>query len=646
MNLVGKMLGNRYEIKKKIGEGGMATVYSARCTLLNRDVAIKILKDEYTTDSEFIKRFNSEAQAAASLAHQNIVSIYDVGVEDNMYYIVMELIKGKTLKELLDEQGTFDYKTALKIARQIAAALSVAHKNHIVHRDIKPHNIMITEDGVVKVTDFGIAKAVTNSTITSHGATIGSVHYFSPEHAKGEKTDAQSDIYSLGVVMYELVTGKVPFEGDTAVSIALKQVQEDPIPAKDIVDIPEGVNYIISKAMSKDKLLRYRTAEEMIVDIDLVLKNPDVDLYNLEDSLKESITRIIPTITSSKIKTDENKQISPFIKHILIAAGVAAFVLLIVFASTWILKTKKNSSEVFLPNLTGEFGKKRLTKSEAIKQIEELGFQYEIEEEYDNDVKEGEVLRQDPRYQEGYKVKKNKTIKLIISKGPRKAKLPKDFKDQNIEDVKKEMAETEFKYEIEEVFDEKIEKDKVIKMEPEYKKDEEIPLNTIIKFTVSKGSSIQKVKMPKVIGKKKEDAVKTLEEVKLVAKVNEIFDPSKENNEVLYASVKEGDEVKEGTEIYLEVNTIPEIKNGILDINLEKILGSDARKGKKVELVVKVNNEQQYREDIDSGNKSISVPITAREGRTEIQVTVDGSVKALADINLKEKANWSIPKDK
>lgn len=274
-----------------------------------------------------------------------------------------------------------------------------------------------------------------------------------------------------------------------------------------------------------------------------------------------------------------------------------------------------------------------------------MGFQYEIEEEYDNDVKEGEVLRQDPKYQEGYKVKKNKTIKLTISKGPRKAKLPKDFKDQNIEEVKKEMDETEFKYEVEEVFDEKIEKGKVIKMEPEYKKDEELPLNTIVKFTVSKGSSIQKVKVPKVIGKKKEEALKILEEAKLVGRVNEIFDPGKENNEVLYASVKEGEEAKEGTEIYLEVNTIPAIKNGILDINLAKILGDDAKKGKKVELIVRVNNEQQYREDIDSGNKNISVPITAREGRTEIQVLIDGSVKALADINLKEKANWSIPKE-
>ena len=230
MNLEGKLLGNRYEIIEKIGNGGMATVYKATDKVLKRNVAVKILRDEFTTDDEFIKRFEVEAQSAARLTHPNIVSIYDVGVDGNLYYIVMELIQGKTLKEIIvKEKGPLPWKWSINVSIQIASALEMAHRNNIIHRDIKPHNIIITEDGVAKVTDFGIAKAVSNSTITAFGTTIGSVHYFSPEHARGGFTDAKSDLYSLGVVMYEMVTGRVPFDADTPVSVALKHMQEEPV---------------------------------------------------------------------------------------------------------------------------------------------------------------------------------------------------------------------------------------------------------------------------------------------------------------------------------------------------------------------------------------------------------------------------------
>ena len=209
----------------------MATVYKATDLVLKRYVAVKVLRDEFTTDEEFIKRFNTEAQSAASLTHPNIVSVYDVGVDGNLYYIVMELIKGKTLKEIIvEEKGPLPWKWSVNIASQIASALEIAHKNHIIHRDIKPHNIIITEDGIAKVTDFGIAKAVSNSTITAFGTTIGSVHYFSPEQAKGGYTDAKSDIYSLGVVMYEMLTGQVPFDGDNPVQIALMHINTEITP--------------------------------------------------------------------------------------------------------------------------------------------------------------------------------------------------------------------------------------------------------------------------------------------------------------------------------------------------------------------------------------------------------------------------------
>ena len=253
----------------------MATVYKAKDLILNRFVAVKILRDEFTTDEEFIKRFNIEAQAAASITHPNIVSVYDVGKEDNLYYIVMELVKGKTLKDIIVEDGALGWKWTVKVAIQIASALETAHKNDIIHRDIKPHNIIITEEGIAKVTDFGIAKAVSNSTITAFGTTIGSVHYFSPEHARGGNTDAKSDLYSLGVVMYEMITGKVPFDSDTPVSVALKHMQEDAIePIILKPSLPKSVNDIIMKAMKKDADLRYQNATEMIKDLEMSLKNP------------------------------------------------------------------------------------------------------------------------------------------------------------------------------------------------------------------------------------------------------------------------------------------------------------------------------------------------------------------------------------
>ena len=312
MNLIGRMLANRYEILEKIGVGGMATVYKAKCHVLNRFVAVKVLKEEFITDIEFIRRFKSEAQTAASLTHPNIVSIYDVGNEGDVYYIVMELIQGKTLKEIIVEDGKLSWKWSVNIAIQIASALETAHKNNLIHRDIKPHNIIITEDGMAKVTDFGIAKAVSNSTITAFGTTIGSVHYFSPEHAKGGVTDAKSDIYSLGIVMYEMLTGRVPFDADTPVSVALMQVQEDPIePRKLNPQIPISVNNIILKAMQKDPADRYQSVTEMLVDLSTALKRPDDDFVKINkkfDTLQTQKLSTLYDIDSKAIKDDEDEE--------------------------------------------------------------------------------------------------------------------------------------------------------------------------------------------------------------------------------------------------------------------------------------------------------------------------------------------------
>ena len=301
-----KIVGNRYEIISEAGTGGMATVYKAKDRVLNRNVAVKVLKDEYTTDQDFIKIFNSEAQSAAALSHPNIVSIYDVGHEEenNLYYIVMELIKGKTLKEIINKDGSISWKWAVNIAIQIASALEEAHKHGIIHRDIKPHNIIITEDGTAKVTDFGIAKAVSNSTITAFGTTIGSVHYFSPEQAKGGITDARSDLYSLGVVMYEMLTGKVPFDADTPVSVALMHMQEKPKePIELNSDIPMAVNKIVVKAMRKEPVERYQTSSEMLADLSEALKDPNdtLELFQLLKSIKKVKQLKLKRVSSKNI---------------------------------------------------------------------------------------------------------------------------------------------------------------------------------------------------------------------------------------------------------------------------------------------------------------------------------------------------------
>ncbi|HPW41509.1 MAG TPA: Stk1 family PASTA domain-containing Ser/Thr kinase, partial [Bacillota bacterium] len=294
--MIGRVLGDRYEILEKVGGGGMALVYKAKCRLLNRYVAIKVLRPEFTEDEEFVKKFRREAQSAASLSHPNIVGIYDVGTENNSYYIVMEYIKGQTLKELIKSKGTLGVEYSTNIAIQICYALEQAHKNNIVHRDIKSHNILIREDNSVKVTDFGIARAVSSSTITNTGNVIGSVHYFSPEQARGGYVDEKSDIYSLGVVMYEMLTGRLPFEGDSPIAVALKHIQEEPEPPSGINSrIPKAIEAIIMKCMEKEVSKRYNSASEIINDLRQSLVMPNGDFVKKNRYTDES-TRVLEPI--------------------------------------------------------------------------------------------------------------------------------------------------------------------------------------------------------------------------------------------------------------------------------------------------------------------------------------------------------------
>ena len=648
MNIQGKMLENRYEILEKIGVGGMATVYRAKCHVLNRDVAIKVLKDEFTTDSEFINRFNAEAQSAASLTHPNIVSVYDVGQSDDMYYIVMELIKGKTLKEIISDEGRIPWKWSLNIAKQIASALEIAHKNGIVHRDIKPHNIIITEDGIAKVTDFGIAKAVTTATMTSYGNTLGSVHYFSPEHARGATTDAKTDIYSLGIVMYEMVTGRVPFDADTPVSVALKQVQEKPIePISINPEIPEGLNYIILKAMEKDKNLRYNSARELLQDLDILAKNPEVDFNSLEESIKKQVTTFIP---KQDIK-EEKLMDKPAVKYGLIAGGIIIAILLVMFITMAILKAQRGK-EAFIPNLTGEFGEKRKTKQEAEEELKKLGFEFEETEEFSDDIEKDLVLRQDPKYQPNYKIKTNTKIKIAISKGTEMVKVPDEIKDKSqaelkkktVDEIKSILDKAGLKYEEVEEFSESIEAGKLIDLKLPGVKDGEIAKKEKIQIIKSKGSSRKEVTVPDLNGKSKEEARKELEKLGLSVKEESATVDYLSNGVITATEPTAGTKMREKDTIIMFVNKVQEIKKGKLNVNvfnLGNFIDNDIIDKKKVKVKIELDDKKIEDSEILLSKTPLSLEISSL-GRSRLNVYINGTLKYDNYIDLNQKTNFDI----
>ena len=656
MDLEGRLLGNRYEIKEKIGNGGMAMVYKAKDQVLNRYVAIKILRDEFTTDEEFIKRFSIEAQSAASITHPNIVSVYDVGNEGNLYYIVMELIKGKTLKEIIiEEGGALPWKWSTNIAIQIAAALETAHKNNIVHRDIKPHNIIITEDGIAKVTDFGIAKAVSNSTITAFGSTIGSVHYFSPEHAKGGYTDSKSDLYSLGVVMYEMLTGKVPFDADTPVSVALKHMQEEPVAPKDINEkIPNSLNDIILKAMRKDPTLRYQSATEMLRDLNRALKDPNGDFVdNVNYSAKDGSTRVIPTLNNEEIAEENyyDSDESWFAQHKKLAIALIVFVLFIVsiFGTNLILRLTQ-PKETAIPNIVG------ISKEEAEKKITESKLEVgEIKEEYNSEYESGYVISQDPAYRENYNIKEGSKINYVVSLGVEETTVPKVV-GLTEEEAIKALEEAKLKYEIKEENSKKVEAGYVIEQET----DPDKTVNAGDKVVIHVSLGVKKITASSVLGKSEKDATKELKNAGFKVIVSTEEDTSKDNDTVLKQSIDAGTEVEDGSSITITVNKIVKTKNATLTVNVKSILGGkyttevvetgekDAEgnpkkeeKIKNVKVKITVGNDTVYNESIEPTTTSLIQSISGK-GTVTVKVYVDDVLKKTKDINLNETNKLTI----
>ncbi len=632
----------------------MATVYKSKDLVLNRYVAVKILRDEFTTDEEFVKRFNIEAQAAASITHPNIVSVYDVGKEENLYYIVMELVKGKTLKEIIVEDGALGWKWSVKVAIQIASALETAHKNNIIHRDIKPHNIIITEEGVAKVTDFGIAKAVSNSTITAFGTTIGSVHYFSPEHARGGFTDAKSDLYSLGVVMYEMVTGRVPFDSDTPVSVALKHMQEDPIePIVLKPDLPKSVNDIIMKAMQKDAEKRYSNATEMIKDLELALKNPNGNFVFNENNASDFATQRIDLNynkrTDNKNTKEEKKgkfaKIQEFFekhKALKVIAIILACILVfsIAMGGTYLALSLGRAKDVQVPDLAN------LTLEEAQAKVAELNLKLEVQEEkYDLEIPEGQIIEQDPKYQDNYEIKEGSTIKVIVSKGQEIVKMPKvvGYKRDEATQI---LKDTGLEVDIKEENSDSVEKDYIIKQDNE--EGEELPAGTTVTIYVSLG--IEQVEVPDLYGKTESEAKTAISNAKLKWKSTEkTSDSSKPNGVVVNQTISAGSMVDKDTEITITINEFDEVKTGTAILNIKSIGDYSEQENEEtgeieqvnVKLRVTVNDEQVVNEEIDSLTTNKSVMVQGI-GSVTIKVYLDGNLKRTVNMNLNTETSITI----
>lgn len=594
---IGTILLNRYEILEQIGEGGMATVYKAKCHTLDRLVAIKVLKSEYAEDEEFVKKFMMECQSAAKLNHPNIVGIYDfheIELDGKpVYFIVMEYIDGITLKELIEKKGFIPEEEAVDIALQILEALKEAHSHGVIHRDIKPHNIMISKSGIVKVTDFGIARATSNHTMTTTMDAIGSVHYFSPEQARGAFTDQRTDIYSFGIVFYEMLTGKRPFVGENPVTIAMKHIQEDITPPGELnEDISEGVERVVLKCTMKKQAERYQNVEEIITDLKSTAgsKRTFVPSDVIDDSLDQ--TRVIPTAEidkmvqkNKKVKINKNDDYydddddyddddfdddyydddddyyddyddgeKKKLGIIPIVLGVlAAFVLTtgLYLGFTKLKQIQKDSivQEIALPNLIGK------TEAEARKAVQDMGLKFEVKSETTDSSKPYGVLSQDP--QSGMTVKQNSTVYVVLNVDSNSTKLD-SYVGMKLEEIESKVKELGLKIEVDYVDDDS-EENTILAQNPIA--GSSITEGDTLYLSISNGKGAEENLVPNVLGMNFEDAKKMLEEKGLIVK-DAVYVASEETEKdrVLSQSLKANQTFENGDTIELNVSKGPEEK--------------------------------------------------------------------------------------
>ena len=580
-----KLLAGRYELIEKIGEGGMAVVYKGKDRLLNRYVAIKILRPEYTKDEQFIESFRRESQAAAGLSHPNIVGVYDVGKEGNIHFIVMELIDGKTLSEVIKEKGRLEYKEAINITLQVASALSLAHKNQIIHRDIKPHNILITSTGVAKLADFGIAKAVSAATIAGGSNKImGSVHYFSPEQARGAYVDERSDIYSLGIVLFEMLTGKVPFDGDNPVSIALMHINA-PMPSltKEVPGVPPQLEKIVNKATEKYQSNRYRNVDEMISDledIEFVTKVIGKNAFAVEDNSsvasqskqerKNGEEAPVPARKERQRneRSDSSKDKNKMTLFIVIGVVIVAIAALIGLGS--MLGWFGGSDEITVPNFVGK------TLEEATAEAEEKGLVIqEGDLVFSPDQEEGFIASQNPA--SGSKVTEGKVITVNISKGKKDGVVPK-IEGMDYDEAKEYLESFGFKMGPGVTVDSPLPKGIIVSQSVPY--GTQAKSGTEINVEISNGKGKEMVKVPNLIGRTPDEANSLLSQAGLSTNGSVVYEEVEgmAQNLVFWQSIAADTEVEKGTAVDYKVSkgTKPEGSgSGDPDMDIDPDYGGD-----------------------------------------------------------------------
>ena len=597
---IGMMIGDRYEILEKIGTGGMSDVYKAKCHKLNRYVAVKVLKQEFGDNANFESKFRIEAQAAAGLMQPNIVNVYDVGEENDIHYIVMELVEGITLKKYIEKKARLSYKEAVSIAIQVSMGIEAAHNNHIIHRDIKPQNIIISRDGKVKVTDFGIAKAATSNTITSN--VMGSVHYTSPEQARGGYSDEKSDIYSLGITMFEMLTGRVPFNGETTVAIAIKHIQEEmPSPKEFIPEIPSSVDRIVIKCCQKSPDRRYQNIQELVADLKQSLINPEEVFVVANDPDLEGGTRMISEADMMQIKRrsayveteeyyepdegmrlrsntedlypdediedgdeyDYNPGMEKFTTLLTILGGVAICIIIIFLAikmfgdantesnpgipDSPIVSTEESQPVVEyekMPDLKG------MNEEDARKALVTLGMKVEIEYKESDTVDEGVVM--DANVAAKTELRVGSTVTLTVSAGSLGVDVP-EVAGYSYSEANSRLVSLGFSVNKVESYSDTVAEGTVISQMP--LSDNKAPKGSVITITVSLGKEDKKIRVPNLIGKTEEEGtIEAVEAGLMIENVSYVYSDTVEAGQICYQSFSHGSYVDPGTSIEIRIS--------------------------------------------------------------------------------------------